>query len=300
MGLAFDILVHVVAIPVVFLGSTVAFDVVHWGLHRAHGSRLAPLRWAGGLHATHHAFLDGQLRVHRELVGANIARHVVPEFLTQVAFAVAVAAFLMVFPVLPWTAAIGAFAIQVVVFALIMKDRGLDVNHRGHEQLETFRDSFFCLPEYHALHHVHPDAHFSSWIKALDYALGTGLRLEGRRVAWVGEASQDVAALRERLMEAGVIEGADAGRAEDPEILVVAGDPELPGTAEVVERFVEDAGSARLPRELWWVREPGERGRLSARSRRVQLRRLERRADAAPHDQARRWVAALRRGQCRA
>ena len=60
------------AVVAVFLGSTVAFDVVHWLLHQMAESRSLWLRRLGGLHQTHHRFLDRDLRVHRELIGANI------------------------------------------------------------------------------------------------------------------------------------------------------------------------------------------------------------------------------------
>ncbi len=300
MSLAVDIIVHLVAIPVIFLASTIAFDVVHRLLHLAHGSRFALLDWAGGLHATHHDFLDTELRVHDELIGANIRRHVIPEFVTQAAFGAIVLVLLYYVPILPWTAVVGAFAIQVAVFALIMRERGLDINHRGHEKLDAFRDTFFCMPEYHALHHVHPDAHFSSWIKALDYALGSGLWLEGRRIAWIGDASDAVAALRTRLEAAGVEEvGLDAASAERAEILVVSGDLEAEPIASTVARFIERADASRFPSEIWWVREPGEAHRLPELTKRIQLRRLAAKPGADTDGQARRWMAGLRRGQCR-
>ncbi len=300
LDIALDIAVHLVGIPLVFLASTIAFDVVHWGLHRAHGSRFALLDRAGALHATHHAFLDGELRVHEELIGANLRRHVIPEFLTQAAFAAALLGLLWLWPILPWTVVGGAFAIQVVVFALIMRARGLDVNHRGHEKLDAFRDGFFCMPEYHALHHVHPQAHFSSWIKALDQMLGTGLSLEGRRIAFVGEGGAALAALRARLEAAGArsvdVRDEAEGRAE---ILIVAGDPELASTADEATRFVARAEGARLPSELWWVRAPGETRRLPELSRRIQLRRLEARPGTSADALAGRWLRGLRRGRCR-
>jgi hypothetical protein len=280
---------------------------VHWLLHRAHGSRIAPLAWAGGLHATHHDFLDRELRVHDELVAVNLRRHVVPEFLTQAAFSGALLALLWRVPLLPWTAVAGAFAIQVLVFGWILKDRGLDVNHRGHDRLDAFRDSFFCMPEYHALHHVYPDAHFSSWIKALDYALGSGLSLTGRRVAWLdaGEGDEAANALRRRVEAAGAVsvprdDAPDGAPGEAPGIVVVAGDPETPAIASALRDFVMQAGERRMPSEVWWLRQPGEARRLPELGRRIQLRRLDRDPRRAADASAARWMAALRRGHCRA
>ena len=70
-----------------------------------------------------------------------------------------------------------------LVFVLILRARGMDVNHRPIAVLRAHRPSVFCLPRYHALHHAFPTAHFSSWVKLLDCVLGTGTALEGRRVA---------------------------------------------------------------------------------------------------------------------
>ncbi len=300
MQLAYEIVVHGIGIPLVFLASTIAFDIVHWALHRAHGSRIAALDWAGSLHATHHAFLDSQLRVHDDLIGANIRRHVIPEFLTQAAFSALLLAVCWVVPIVPSTVVVGAFAIQVIVFVMILRERGLDVNHRGHEKLDAFRDSTFCMPEYHALHHVHASAHFSSWIKVLDRVLGTGLALDGRRIAFVGDGGAEVSALRSRLEKAGVnpvdIERTGCDR---PEILVAAGDLSAPGTAATVRAFIDGAEAERLPSELWWVRGAGAAGPRPEVTRRIQLRRLEAKPGATADATADRWLRGLRRGDGR-
>jgi hypothetical protein len=296
----FDLLLHVVAIPVLFLASTIAFDVLHWLLHRAHGSRFAALRRAGGLHATHHVFLDRELRVHHEWAGANIRRHVIPEFLTQATFAAGLLGFVLVVPILPWTVVAGVFAIQATVFVLILRACGLDINHRGHEKLDAFRDTFFCMPEYHALHHVHPDSHFSSWIKALDYVLGSGLELRGRRVAFVGEMGVPAVCLRSELIQAGAHLVETGAVDEDaPEILVVAGDPEAGSTRDALTGFIGAAEAARFPSEIWWLRDAAAGGRLPGITRRIQLRRLDVRPGTGAHTQARRWMRGLLRGRCR-
>jgi hypothetical protein len=296
----FDILVHVVTIPVLFLTSTIAFDILHWLLHKAHGSRFAALRWAGGLHRTHHDFLDRDLRVHHDRVEANIRRHVIPEFLTQAAFAAGLLGFVLVVPVLPWTVVAGVFAIQVSVFVLILRARGIDINHRGHEKLDAFRDTFFCMPEYHALHHRHPDAHFSSWIKVLDYALGSGLELRGRRVAFVGEMRGAAVRLRSELTRAGahLVESGLTGE-EASEVLVVTGDPEIGSTRDALSGFIGAAEAARFPSEIWWLCDPEARKRLPAITRRIQLRRLDVRPGLGARTQARRWLTGLLRGRCR-
>jgi len=255
----------VLQVLVVFLASTVVFDIVHYLLHLFARSSNPLLRWAGGLHETHHRFLDRNLEIRREYQTANLYRHVIPEYSTQVAFC------LCLLWLLPAVVVVSAMALQTLVFLLILREKGMDINHRTIERLPAYRPMFFCLPPYHALHHVHPDAHFSSWIKAFDYALGTGAWLEGRRVAITG-ATTPVGAELARELEArwhcGVtaLELPEPGSAvvqealERAEILVLG---HVSGAAadeawersygELIESYYEVAGAGKLPIEVWAV-----------------------------------------------
>jgi hypothetical protein len=244
----------VVAVLAVFLASTIGFDVVHATLHHLADSRVAWLRTLGGLHETHHRFLDRELRVHDELIPANLRRHVVPEYLTQLAFAAAALA------VLPLRIVLPVVAIQTLVFAWILNSRGLDVNHRGWQRVPAYRPSIFCMPEYHAWHHAHPEAHFASWIKPLDWLLGTGSSLAGRRIVLTGGATPFGAALHGALAERGLAKltaygaGLPGGRPDltsQPDVLVLA--HEAPGEeyARAIEAFCDSARERRLPPEVW-------------------------------------------------
>lgn len=296
MGLAIDVILYVPAVLVVFLASTVAFDVVHWLLHRAMDSRFALLRWAGSMHATHHRFLGRDLRVDTDLIPANLRNHVVPEFLTQAAFSA------LMLLVVPWPVVAGVFALQLVVFGLILRARGLDVNHRGTEKLRAYRPLYFCVPEYHALHHVHPDAHFSSWIKTLDHLLGTGTSLVGRRIAWIGPPTAAGTVLARALRDAGVeaIHGEHAPSAEIPpevaaaEIVIVGdgADETGKGRDAALSSFVAEAEKRRVPPEVWTF---GVDAKL-AREGAVIHRALLPAPDPVNDDAGRAWVRGVRRG----
>lgn len=248
---------------VVFLGSTVAFDVVHVSLHRMAGSRWRFVRALGALHETHHRFLDRELVVHGALEGANLRRHVVPEFLTQAAFS---AALLLVLPPL---VVLPAFAAQLGVFLIIVRAHGRDVNHRGVEALRAHRPHFFCLPEYHAWHHAHPEAHFSSWIKLLDVLLATGVSLAGRRIVLTGAETAFGAALLAALAERGwrpeechpdAPPPALEARLAAVDVLVLAHAPA--DFERWVEAFCAATAGRKLPPEVWVLDPgPGRRGR---------------------------------------
>ena len=142
--------------------ASLTFDVVHVCLHQFSSSRWPLLRWIGGLHSVHHEFLDRNLRIHEDRITANVWCHVIPEYVVQVTVTACLGALLQ----LPLLAIILGVTLETLVFLLIMKPTpGFDVNHRHVDRLKAYRPLYFCVPEYHLLHHVYPDAYFGSWIK---------------------------------------------------------------------------------------------------------------------------------------
>jgi hypothetical protein len=304
MDLILAIPATVVGVLLVFLGSTVAFDVVHVTLHRMAASRVGWVRALGELHEVHHRFMDRDLVVHEELIGANLRHHVIPEFLTQATFSA------LLLLVLPALVVVPAFALQAVVFLAILRVRGIDVNHRSIAVLSAYRPLFLCLPEYHAWHHTHPDAHFSSWIKLLDHLLGTGSSLVGRRIALCGAATPFGAALQDALAARGHTPGdvfpaaPPAGfRSELPDldVLILAQVPEPDGAdyAQWIEAFCDATKGRKLPPEVWAV-DGGAgflpRARRYFLDRRVVYRHLAPLEGAAPERAARIALDFVRRG----
>lgn len=244
-----------------FLASTLVFDVVHWLLHRFAESRRPMLRRLGDLHLTHHRFLDRNLCVHPEEIANNLRRHVVPEYLTQLATS---AALLFVLPTPP---VLLCAAMQTGLFLWILRERGMDVNHRGFDVLPAYRPHYFCLPEYHALHHVHPQCHYSSWIKTLDHALGTGAQIRGRQVLLTGGGHAFAEALARRLEVAGaelevVRDGGaawlarqgTAARLRALDVLILThglGGAPASDYVRWIERFCAASAGRKLPAEVW-------------------------------------------------
>jgi hypothetical protein len=251
-----------------FLASSVVFDVVHWLLHQLAASRLAPLRAIGGLHEVHHRFLDRSLRIRPEHQRANLFCHVIPEFLTQLAVSLAL------LQLLPAPVVGVAIALQVLVFAVILRGRGIDVNHRDIEVLRAYEPRYFCMPRYHALHHVHPDAHFSSWIKLFDHAMGTGASLPGRSIAMAHAETDFGRALAAELARSGAGRVVAYATPDDPalreaDILILADGAPAEAAERVawVERFAELAAGRRLPPEVW-VAAPRDGGAFEGHARR--------------------------------
>jgi sterol desaturase/sphingolipid hydroxylase (fatty acid hydroxylase superfamily) len=235
---------------VLFLVSTVVFDVVHWTLHQLSASRFGALRRIGELHAAHHAFLTRELRHDEDYVEANLRLHVIPEFLTQLT----VSGLLLL--VLPLSVVGSAIFLQVLVFGLIMKARGKDINHVEVDRLNAYQPLYFCTPPYHRLHHVYPGAYFSSWIKTFDHVAGTGVDLCDRSIAMIGTGGDFGEELRTRL-EAfrrdpiEILDDAlpDLDALEAADIVVLAGDPLR--FEEHVERIGALSDDRRFPMEVW-------------------------------------------------
>jgi hypothetical protein len=176
-----EIVAEIIVGLLVFLLATVCFDLIHIALHWFSGSDNKFLKKIGGLHDVHHEFLDNRLVLHYDLVKANMYCHVIPEFVTQV---LVTSLFLLVFPLS--TLAV-AFFLEILVFVLIMKGTpGIDVNHKQVDRLFAYRPFYFCLPEYHLLHHVFPNAYFGSWLKTVDHWFGKGIYLRNRQVVVTG------------------------------------------------------------------------------------------------------------------
>ena len=244
-----------VEIPVTVLGSvmlwavgTIVFDAVHYVLHRMLESRWRLLRALAWPHAVHHEWLDRTLTTRWENQTKNIWCHLVPEYLTQAAFT------LLTWLVLPAPIVLGCIALQTAVFAGLLSYKGLDINHRAIEILDAYQPSWFALPAYHALHHVHPDAYFSAYSKLVDWIVGGGARLAGRRFALHGGATPFGRALRGGLAREGVTEiaGVDSPAElarRDVDVLVLC-DPSAAETP-LVEAIIDATRTRQLPPEVW-------------------------------------------------
>jgi len=241
---------------VLLLIATVAFDVIHVLLHTFYNSNNKVLKRIGYLHEVHHEFLDTELKIHEDKISANVYCHVIPEYITQV---VVTALFIFVFPL---TSVIAALLLETFIFALIMKGTpGFDVNHRYVDRLLAYRPLFFCLPEYHLLHHVYPNAYYSSWIKLLDYILGSGIYLKKRKVLMTDNKlpfGQEMEVLLKKegchveLLAADSDKKTKQEAMEKAEILLLCHKPDKDsGYDEFATQFCEVHKDRHTPVELW-------------------------------------------------
>jgi len=219
---------------------------VHWALHRMGASRSALLRALAWPHAVHHRWIDRDLETHLDLRLANVFCHIVPEYLTQLVFTGVVAL------VLPLSFAAVLALLQTGIFLGILSARGQDINHRPPARVDAHPPGWLTPPAYHLRHHAWPDAHFSAYTKIVDWLVGGGAQIAGRRFAWQGAESALGAALRTAVERAGGLAASEAEPGGVPDVLVLL-DAHAP-LAGPVESFITATRDRRLPPEVWALR----------------------------------------------
>lgn len=241
-----EILLAILLGPLLWLAGAIVFDGVHWALHRMLRSRSSLLRALARPHAVHHEWIDRGLVTHWELQSSNVWCHIVPEYATQLAFTALVAL------MLPLPFAVVLAGLQTVVFLGILGARGRDVNHRPVERIDAHPAGWTTPPSYHALHHVWPDAHFSAYSKVVDWIVGGGTQIAGRRFAWAGSDSAIAVALRAEVERLGGVVASDPSATEGCDVLVLV-DPTA-SLAPLVEALIERTRARQLPPEVWALR----------------------------------------------
>lgn len=163
-----------------FLIGTLVFDVMHFIFHLCVTSKYKILRAIGGLHSAHHRFYSSDLQIKPEWARKNILHHILIEYSVQLASIFACLYFFN--PI----AVISAAIFQTIIFVDVVYHKGIDPRHKPYSQLPSSRGGFLVRAEYHALHHVYPHSYFSSYVKLLDWILGTGHQLKGKKIVMTG------------------------------------------------------------------------------------------------------------------
>lgn len=163
-----------------FLLSTFVFDLVHYFFHRCLKSKSKFWHNIGRLHMAHHRFFTPQLQIDKNFSKENLSKHVVLEFSTHMSIIL-----LGLFIFNPF-AILCAAIFEICLTLGILWCRGVDYHHLPIEKLSACRRGPFVDANYHALHHVYPSKFYGSYLKLLDWILGTGLHFAGKRVAITG------------------------------------------------------------------------------------------------------------------
>jgi hypothetical protein len=175
----------------------VAFDVLHYLFHKLIKSKYKLFRAFGALHKAHHHFYSYSLQINPQWAKKNIRNHLIIEYIVQVFVMLSCGWFLN--PIAVCMAA----GFETCLFIWICCKKGIDPHHKSYTTLPSARGSFFVGAEYHAQHHMYPLAYFSSYIKVVDFILGTGHQLKGKRIAMTGASGALGSAMKKCLEKEG-------------------------------------------------------------------------------------------------
>lgn len=163
-----------------FIIGTVVFDVIHYLFHRCIKSKNRLLRSIGAIHLIHHRFYSIFLKVNPNYTRKNLLAHSVIEYITHSSCILLCLLFFN--PI-----AIGlAILVESIIFLHVLYTKGVDAHHKPIKSLSAKSNGIFVNANYHALHHMFPNNFYSSYIKILDFILGSGTQLAGKRIAMTG------------------------------------------------------------------------------------------------------------------
>lgn len=163
-----------------FLIGTVVFDLFHFLFHTLIESKYKWLKAIGSLHLIHHRFYTSNLKIHPEWMNKNLIYHVSIEYMITMGGIFTCLLFLQPLAVLI------AAVFETIIIVNVCVSRGVDVRHQSHDKLPPVRGGILVNASYHALHHMHPNKYFSSYIKILDYILGTSHYFKGKHITMTG------------------------------------------------------------------------------------------------------------------
>ncbi len=150
-------------IIIIILNSFV-FDCIHYGLHQSHSKS----------HRCHHLFLNKSLQIAPKFRHSNLIGHVLMEFLSKL-----ITCFLCLF-YFSLLNVVWAVLFEMGVLIYVIYHRGEDPNHRTIKKLQRNSLRPYITSSYHALHHVYPNAYFSSHHPLFDWLFGTACPIKGR------------------------------------------------------------------------------------------------------------------------
>jgi hypothetical protein len=97
-----------------------------------------------------------------------------------------------------------ASGFEIMRTLLVIAMGGRDSNHIAFDTVPKDHSWLFVGPEYHALHHVHPERYMGSMVKVFDWVAGTACSLRNRRVILTGGSGAFGRAIEKQLLSEGV------------------------------------------------------------------------------------------------
>jgi hypothetical protein len=203
---------YVLLLSVVWLyfSGSFFFDVVHYLLHRCSKSTYRFIRKISDIHQVHHLYFNRRLEFNYKYHWHNLFVEIPLELMCQ--FIGSVLAWLIVRALggngvgkLPREALDVVLLVQAVRVLVVMAEQGHDSNHISYATVPKDPNWIIVGPEYHALHHVHPECYMGSAFRIFDWGMGLNSALPSKRVTITGATGAFGRAIKKELQREGVI-----------------------------------------------------------------------------------------------
>ncbi|KAJ3321133.1 hypothetical protein HDV06_004586 [Boothiomyces sp. JEL0866] len=167
-----------------YIAGSLVFDGIHYIFHVFQNSKSKLLRTLAYPHAVHHYFYNRKLKFNNSYRLLNVIFELPLELACQSL------GFYGMYYLFKKDIQIETiwilFAISAVRTGVVMLSGGEDTNHVVVDQLGVDRVPLFVTLNYHALHHVYPEAYYGSMTKLFDWVIGASYSLKGKKVLVTG------------------------------------------------------------------------------------------------------------------
>ena len=170
-----NVIKYLIEMNVLFYIGDLGTDSIHAFYHLLAKSRFRLLRKIGSIHYYHHRFLNTSMKYNERYTLKNFYIHEIPELLTHYAI---IGMFYFIFGPIPVLACLLGLD---VMLATKYKHFGKNGIHQEKDEVLPAKTGIVSDPEYHALHHIHSDSFYGGDRKTIDYLLGTGCYLAGKK-----------------------------------------------------------------------------------------------------------------------
>ncbi|KAH8425836.1 uncharacterized protein LDX57_003580 [Aspergillus melleus] len=185
-----------------YLVGSIFFDIAHYLLHQWSTSQWKLLRTLSQWHQYHHLYYNRSLKFNARYKLQNAWIALPLEMFCQVLGSILGWAFIQGFLVseaLDSRPLYLIVIIQVVRTLVVIAMSGQDSNHIAYDTVPKDPHAILVGPQFHALHHVHPEKYMSSMVKLFDWFAGTAYSLRNKRVVMTGGSGAYGQAIEKQL-----------------------------------------------------------------------------------------------------
>ncbi|KAL4982021.1 hypothetical protein BDW68DRAFT_195804 [Aspergillus falconensis] len=192
-----------------YISSSLFFDIVHFLLHQWSTSKFKALRWLAQCHQFHHLYYNRSLNFNSRYRRQNAWIALPLEAVCLCIGGLLGWFFLLQLAIIEQkdaqlTPLMTVLAVHLIRTSVVIYMSGQDSNHVVYKTVPEDPSWLFVGPQFHALHHVHPDRYMGSVVKIFDWVAGTAYSLRNKNVVITGGSGAFGSAIVRRLQSEGV------------------------------------------------------------------------------------------------